>query len=172
MFLEHSFTDARSHLTAVVDKVISNQPQIIRKRKQSEKNVMLIDTETQKELLTGFSFMLGEIPEEDGSITLALDVLNLYANGITKEEATNDLLEQLQVYAEEYSDVDLLVLTNKEKTRNDREKLSDIAADINIDYGVALSCLYFNLSEWELGDNVNPFLKDNVEKEGIVINVS
>ncbi len=74
--------------------------------------------------------------------------------------------------AEEYSDVDLLVLTNKEKTRNDREKLSDIAADINIDYGVALSCLYFNLSEWELGDNVNPFLKDNVEKEGIVINVS
>ena len=102
MFLEHSFTDARSHLTAVVDKVISNQPQIIRKRKQSEKNVMLIDTETQKELLTGFSFMLGEIPEEDGSITLALDVLNLYANGITKEEATNDLLEQLQVYAEEY----------------------------------------------------------------------
>ena len=102
MFLEHSFTDARSHLTAVVDKVISNQPQIIRKRKQSEKNVMLIDTDTQKELLTSFSFMLDEIPEEDGSITLALEVLNLYANGNTKEEATNDLLEQLQVYAEEY----------------------------------------------------------------------
>ncbi len=74
--------------------------------------------------------------------------------------------------AEEYSDVDLLVLTNKTKTRNDREKLSEIAADINIDYGVALSCLYFNLSEWEQGDNVNPSLKDNVEKEGIVIDVS
>lgn len=74
--------------------------------------------------------------------------------------------------AEEYSDVDLLVLTNKTKTRNDREKLSEIAADINIDYGVALSCLYFNLSEWEQGDSVNPSLKDNVEKEGIVIDVS
>lgn len=74
--------------------------------------------------------------------------------------------------AEKYSDVDLLVLTNKTKTRNDRERLSDIAADINIDYGVALSCLYFNLSEWELGDSVNPFLKDNIEKEGIVLDVS
>ena len=102
MFLEHSFTDARSHLTAVVDKVLSNQPQIIRKRKQSEKDVMLIDTDTQKELLAGFSFTLDEFPEEDGSITLALDVLTLYANGNTEEEALNDLLEQLQVYAEEY----------------------------------------------------------------------
>lgn len=74
--------------------------------------------------------------------------------------------------AEKYSDVDLLVLTNTTKTRNDRERLSDIAADINIDYGVALSCLYFNLSEWELGDSVNPFLKDNIEKEGIVLDVS
>ena len=74
--------------------------------------------------------------------------------------------------AEKYSDVDLLVLTNTTKTRNDRERLSDIAADINIDYGVALSCLYFNLSEWELGDGVNPFLKDNIEKEGIVLDVS
>ncbi len=102
MFLEHSFTDARSHLTAVVDKVVSNQPQIIRKRKQSEKDVMLIDTVTQKELLAGFSFTLDEFQEEDGSITLALDVLALYANGNTEEEALNDLLEQLQVYAEEY----------------------------------------------------------------------
>ncbi len=59
--------------------------------------------------------------------------------------------------AEKYSDVDLLVLTNTTKTRNDRERLSDIAADINIDYGVALSCLYFNLSEWELGDSVIRF---------------
>ncbi|WP_018130142.1 nucleotidyltransferase family protein [Effusibacillus pohliae] len=68
-----------------------------------------------------------------------------------------------------YSDVDLLVLTYKERSKEDREKLSDIAADINIDYGVALSCLYYNIDDWQAGDSINPFLKDNVEREGVEV---
>lgn len=71
--------------------------------------------------------------------------------------------------ADPYSDVDLLVLTNKEKIKEDREKLSDISADINIDYGVALSCMYYNINEWQAGDNINPSLKKNVEREGIEV---
>ncbi|UOF92351.1 nucleotidyltransferase domain-containing protein [Fodinisporobacter ferrooxydans] len=68
-----------------------------------------------------------------------------------------------------YSDVDLVILTEKEKTKEDREKLSHISADLNIDYGIALSCMYFNVDEWLSGENVNPFLKDNIEKEGVEI---
>lgn len=70
--------------------------------------------------------------------------------------------------AEEYSDIDLLVLTKKPRDVKDRYKLSGIAADISIEYGIALSCLYINDKDWELGD-VNPLLKKNIEREGIEI---
>ena len=69
--------------------------------------------------------------------------------------------------AQEYSDVDLLVLTRRLKDKQDRWLLSDIAADINIDYGVALECLYYSESDWEACDEINPLLKENVEREGI-----
>lgn len=70
--------------------------------------------------------------------------------------------------AEEYSDIDLLVLTEKIRDIRDRLKLSDIATDVSIDYGIAISCLYMNYRDWEQG-NVNPLLKQNIEKEGIEI---
>lgn len=70
--------------------------------------------------------------------------------------------------AEEYSDIDLLVLTEKDRDIKDRYRLSGIAADISIDYGIALSCLYMNDKDWEQG-NVNPLLKQNIEREGIEI---
>jgi predicted nucleotidyltransferase len=71
--------------------------------------------------------------------------------------------------ADVYSDIDLLVLTQKPRNIKDRYKLSDIAADINIDYGVAISCLYINEQDWEQEQDINPLLKRNIQKEGIEI---
>ncbi len=68
-----------------------------------------------------------------------------------------------------YSDVDLLVLTSNPKTLEDRWELTGIAADINIDYGISLNCLYFNENDWKNNINVNPILKENVEKDGIEV---
>ncbi len=73
--------------------------------------------------------------------------------------------------AEKYSDIDLLVLTDKERNLKDRYRISDISADINIDYGVAISCLYYNVNDWELGEAINPLLKQNIEREGIVLDL-
>lgn len=70
---------------------------------------------------------------------------------------------------EEYSDIDLLVLTEKPRTFDERWELSDISADISIDYGIALSCLYYNINDWETSDNINPLLKENIKREGIEI---
>lgn len=70
---------------------------------------------------------------------------------------------------DKYSDVDLLVLTEAVKTTEDRWQLSDIVAEINVDFGVALNCLYFNERDWEKGVNINPLLKVNVENEGVEI---
>ncbi|AEI45625.1 nucleotidyltransferase family protein [Paenibacillus mucilaginosus] len=69
--------------------------------------------------------------------------------------------------ADQYSDIDLLVLTEKTRTIQDRYCLSDISAEISIDYGVTLNCLYFNEDDWKSGESVNPQLKANIEREGI-----
>jgi predicted nucleotidyltransferase len=71
--------------------------------------------------------------------------------------------------AEKYSDIDLLILSEKPKTTKDRYLISDYAADINVEYGVSLSCLYMNEDEWESEDQVNPLLKQNIEREGIAL---
>lgn len=71
--------------------------------------------------------------------------------------------------ADIYSDIDLLVLTEKVRTDEDRWMLSDLSAEINVTMGVALSCLYFNEKDWEKGENVNPLLKENIEREGVEI---
>ncbi|MGF7031241.1 putative nucleotidyltransferase [Paenibacillus mucilaginosus] len=73
--------------------------------------------------------------------------------------------------ADQYSDIDLLVLTEKTKTTQDRYRLSDISAEISINYGVALNCLYFNEEDWKNGESVNPQLKANIEREGIELEV-
>lgn len=71
--------------------------------------------------------------------------------------------------ADEYSDIDLLVLTENPRNFSDRDKLADVSSEINVDYGVSISCLYYNAQEWETGDTINPLLKENVNREGIEI---
>ena len=69
---------------------------------------------------------------------------------------------------DEYSDIDLIMLTNRECTPKDNYNLLGVAADISIEYGIILSCLYFSEQYWQ-SDNINPLLKSNIEKEGIEI---
>jgi predicted nucleotidyltransferase len=69
--------------------------------------------------------------------------------------------------AEEYSDIDILVLTENPRNFADRDKLSDASAEINVDFGVTISCLYYNEMEWETGDTINPLLRDNINREGV-----
>lgn len=71
--------------------------------------------------------------------------------------------------AGEYSDIDLLVLTRKPRNLQDRLRLSNITAEINVNYGVAISCLYINMDDWEQDNNINPQLKQNIEQEGMTL---
>lgn len=44
------------------------------------------------------------LPETNGSITIAVDTLELVVNAPTKEEAEAELLSELKIYAEDYMD--------------------------------------------------------------------
>ncbi|MCF8564867.1 hypothetical protein LLE49_09065 [Alicyclobacillus tolerans] len=69
----------------------------------SEKSELEWEEENiKKDPLWKFSLKPELLHEENGSITFALDVLGIYANGDTVQEAKTDLIEQLKVYTEEY----------------------------------------------------------------------
>lgn len=101
MLEEIGFTDARADLSSVFDRVIHQiQPVIIRRRQDKAvimKNDMLA-------LLLQHLQLKGEmVVDSDKSYTVTLDApFDLYGNGPTPEEAINDLVQDLKLYAEQY----------------------------------------------------------------------
>lgn len=71
---------------------------------------------------------------------------------------------------EESSDVDVLVLVDDDKDWSSREKLSDITFEINLEYDTQFTCILENSKNWEEEGIWLP-LKDNIVREGIVIEV-
>lgn len=101
MLEEMKFTEARSEFSSLYSKVFNDyQPVIIRRRQAEE--VMVMRTDLQKLLLEKYRLRPEVLHEEDGSVTLALDEVELYANGRTVEEAAQELARELKLYARDY----------------------------------------------------------------------
>lgn len=71
-----------------------------------------------------------------------------------------------------WSDIDVLVLVEDEKNWNNRELLSDITYDINLEFDTQLTCILENANKWEAEDEeIWLPLKDNIVEEGIAIEI-
>lgn len=101
MLTELKFTDARKDFSSLYNEVYNAFKPAVIKRNQKEE-LMILRTDLQKLLLTNFSLKPEILHEEDDSITLALDQLEVYANGETLEHAVKNLIEDLKVYASDY----------------------------------------------------------------------
>ena len=67
------------------------------------------------------------------------------------------------------SDVDLLVLLDKEKiTRADEKRIKYPLYDIEFNIGTIISPLVFSKKDWETRHKITPFY-DNIKKEGRVL---
>lgn len=68
------------------------------------------------------------------------------------------------------TDVDIMILTDLsfEEIENYRDKISDIAYDIELKTGIILSPVIKNIEKYNSKVNYIPFYK-NVEKEGVVL---
>ena len=68
------------------------------------------------------------------------------------------------------SDVDIMILTDLsfEEIEEYRDKISDIAYDIELSTGIVLSPVIKNIEKYNSRINFVPFYK-NVEKEGVVL---
>lgn len=102
MLNELQFTEARNQFSNLYDSVYNSFNPAIVKRKNTEQ-VALLRLDMLKMLLKDYKFVPEIIQEDDGSITLALDVLEIYANNDTLELAMKDLIEDLKLYAQDFS---------------------------------------------------------------------
>jgi predicted nucleotidyltransferase len=67
------------------------------------------------------------------------------------------------------SDIDLLVLINKDKvTRSDEKRIKYPLYDIEFDTGTIISPLIFSKKDWEMRHRNTPFF-ENVAREGKVL---
>lgn len=109
MLSELQFTEARNQFSTLYDSVFNSFNPTIIKRKQTEQ-VALLRVDLLKMVLVDYKLNPEIIKEDDGSITLALDSLEMYANNLTLDLAASDLVEDLKLYAQDYMDRSQLFL--------------------------------------------------------------
>lgn len=101
MLEELQFTEARKEFTAMYNHVFNEYKPMIVKRKQAEE-IMVLRTDLQKLLLSQFSLKPEIASEDDGTTTMTLDQLDIYANADSVEAATVQLIEDLKIYAQDF----------------------------------------------------------------------
>ncbi len=101
MLTELKFTDARKDFSLLYSEVYNAYKPALIKRNQREE-VMVLRADLQKMLLSRYSLKPDVINENDGSVTLSLDQLEIYANGETLDDAIRELIEELKIYAGEF----------------------------------------------------------------------
>ncbi len=70
--------------------------------------------------------------------------------------------------AKEDSDIDIFVLV-KEKTANISEELAEITANYDLEYGLPLAPVLYDLFEYKKNKELGSFFFENVEKEGVIL---
>ncbi|MEA4847374.1 MAG: hypothetical protein VB106_09110 [Clostridiaceae bacterium] len=92
-------TDVRKDWGSFIDSVVRNKPKFI---KRSRDYIFAASTDMLNEMLKEYRLTATIYEEENGTVTAALEEIDIAANGITKEDALNALTSDLQEYAEEY----------------------------------------------------------------------
>ncbi len=103
MLAEIRFTNARRSLTDLFDGVWHRSlPTIVTRRRNEE--ILLLRRDLQQDILKAYTFEPEVLSEEDGSITLALEELELVVNAPTLEEAVSEMVKEMTVYAADYKE--------------------------------------------------------------------
>ena len=95
MLMEQA-TVVRKEWSAVCDSVIHNKPKII---KRTRDKMWFSNLETMSEILQAYQFTAVKYIEDDGSVTLSLNEIDLIENGRDEEEARLNLARSILEYS-------------------------------------------------------------------------
>ncbi len=92
-------TSVRNEWSLVVDRVIRKKPQFI---KRTRDYMLLADVKFLENILSAYEFTAAFYKEEDGSVTLSLNELDLAENAETEAAAKAKLAKAIMEYAEDF----------------------------------------------------------------------
>ncbi len=92
-------TDVRKNWSEVADTVIRTRPQFI---KRTRDYMLLSNISFFEDILVAYSFTAERFVEEDGSVTLSLNEIDLIENAPTEDEAKNMLASAIYEYATDF----------------------------------------------------------------------
>ena len=105
VFSFESATEVRKEWSLFFDKAVREKPVFI---KRTRDNAVLVDLHFMDILLEEYKYDCKKYTENDGSITLSTDVLDLVVNGDTEENAKEKMAASILEYALEfYGEYDL-----------------------------------------------------------------
>ena len=117
MLAEYQFTEARQGFSGIYNLVFNALTPVVIKRKQNEQ-VLVIRPDLEREILARYSLKPEVLQEDDGSVTLALDALELAVNAPTTGEAIKTLVEDLKLYARDYIERSQLFLNSPNRRQH------------------------------------------------------
>lgn len=94
-----SATEVRKEWSSVIDSVTRRRPAFI---KRTRDNMVLASTETLSTMLDAVRYDASVFYEDDGSITLSLDAIDIVVNDASIEAAKKLLVKEIVEYAEEF----------------------------------------------------------------------
>lgn len=94
-------TEARKDWSITIDSVIRDKPRVI---KRTHDYLMLLNIDVLENILSSYAFHAEKFTEDDGSITLSLDEIDLVENGKDENQAKELLAKSILGYAEDYYD--------------------------------------------------------------------
>lgn len=94
-----SSSDVRKEWSSVIDSVVRKKPAFI---KRTRDYMMLCSTDMVSELVSNVKFITTKYIENDGSVTLSLEPLDIVVNGENLVSAIKILVQDISEYAEEY----------------------------------------------------------------------
>jgi len=92
-------TQVRSDWSTIVDSVVREKPIMF---KRTRDLLFLSDIELLGELLSAYTFNARAFIEDDGTITLTLDEIDLVENGADETCAIENMAKAILEYSEEY----------------------------------------------------------------------
>ena len=94
-----SATEVRQQWSTVCDNVMHVKPQFI---KRTHDKMWFSNLETMSDILSAYKFTADRYLEDDGSVTLSLNEIDLACNGVNEEAAKQILGQDILEYAEDY----------------------------------------------------------------------
>lgn len=92
-------TEVRKEWSSVVDGVVRERPVLV---KRTRDKIWLSDVQTMADILNVYQFTAQKFIEEDNTITLSLNEIDLVENAVTEEAAKLSLARSIMEYAVEY----------------------------------------------------------------------